>query len=202
MLRVSDLRVTVGGADLVSGVSLVVPDGGRLAVLGRSGAGKTSLLRAIAGHLPIAGGTVEHQPASGAQRVVFVPQEPTLFAALTVVENIAVFRRSAGLPSEETSTVTTQLLEGFELTQLAAKLCGEISGGEQQRVALARAAAVVPSLLLVDEPTARQDAGHRSFVTDALTRATAGSVLVIATHDPEVAAICHDVLTLDNPGAS
>jgi putative ABC transport system ATP-binding protein len=145
--------------------------------------------------MPIAHGSISHE-ARGQERIVFVPQQPVLFAALTVAENIEVFRQSAGFADGDLAAID-QLLESYGLTQLATKLGGEISGGEQQRTALARAVAVAPSLLLVDEPTARQDADHRDLVTSSLVDAAREGVLVVATHEPEVAAVCDRVVTID-----
>jgi putative ABC transport system ATP-binding protein len=197
MLIVEHLSITVGGRVLISNITVDAADGGRIAVLGRSGAGKTSLLRAFAGHLKPTSGSIEHRVTRGSSRIMFVAQEPVLFAALTVVENIVAFRQSAGETPAASADVLDLLLEAFDLAPLRDKLCGEISGGEQQRVTLARAVAVSPTLLLVDEPSARQDAGHRELVTTALSQAAANGVLVMSTHDPDVAAICDQVITLD-----
>lgn len=198
-LRVSDAAVAIGGRDLVRGLSFVAKRGDRVALLGRSGAGKTTLLRSLAGVLPLAGGSVEVVSPEATASRMFVPQEPMLLWTLTVAENIEVFLRAARVDADRQARLVGELIELFGLGLLRGKLAGEVSGGEQQRLAMARVVALQPTVLMVDEPTARQDPDNRQVVIHALTAAAADGVLVVATHDPELAAACDVVVRLDGP---
>jgi putative ABC transport system ATP-binding protein len=89
-------------------------------------------------------------------------------------------------------------LHALDLVDLAQRLPAEVSLGQQQRTALARATVGVPALLLVDEPTSHQDAGHASAAVDALRRtADAGAAVLVATHDEVVVDRADDVIDLD-----
>jgi putative ABC transport system ATP-binding protein len=114
-----------------------------------------------------------------------------LVAVLTAAENIEVVLRGSGMTGPETRRRAGASLERLDLTGHSHRLVEELSGGQQQRVALARALALRPAALLADEPTAEQDGGHRALVLGAIrAEAAAGAVVVLATHDPEIAASC------------
>ena len=195
-VAISDLIVGYGGPAVVRGVSLEVPHGEFLAVLGASGSGKTTLLRSIAGYLkPTAGSiVVDGQEVAGPsvwvppekRHVGVVPQEGALFPQLDVAGNIAF-----GLPRRErrTSTRIAELLEMVGLVGLEKVRPQELSGGQQQRVALARALAPEPKLLLLDEPFSSLDAALRVEVrteVHALLRSL-GTTTILVTHDQEEA---------------
>ena len=122
--------------------------------------------------------------------MALVPQEPVLLMALTVAENLEVFLRAARVSRADRALAIDAVVEPFALGALLPKLAMELSGGEQQRVALARVAALRPTVLVADEPTARQDHDTRALVISALVEAAADGVLVVATHDPDVIATC------------
>lgn len=182
-------------------------DAGVTALLGPSGAGKTLTLRAIAGLLRpdagriTAGGRVLFDAAAGvdlparARRVGYVFQQYALFPHLTVAENVAYGLH--GWPRAAREARVAEVLEIVGLIGYGGRWPRALSGGQQQRVALARALAVEPDVLLADEPTAELDAGARERVLQVVAdRAAAGTVVVVATHDPEVAAACGQQLRL------
>ncbi len=181
---------------VLQGVNLSVPAGSLVAVLGLSGCGKTTLLRAIAGFERVQRGRIAlgtrtlddgHRVYVPPERrgIGYVPQEGALFPNLTVRANIAF-----GLSRAQRRTdVVRELLALVGLEHLAARYPHQLSGGEQQRVALARALARSPEVLLLDEPFSSLDASLRGTVREevtALLRAR-GATTVLVTHDQEEA---------------
>ena len=158
---------------------------GFTALLGRSGAGKTSLLRALAGLLP-ATGTPWAGLAPEARPVGYLPQGAALFPHLTALGNAAYALRGAGHIA-----AAQALLDELGIGALAHRLATSLSGGEAQRVALARALARRPELLLLDEPSAALDATSRDevmlWLIDTITRRAIPALA--ATHDPAIAAL-------------
>ncbi|HYP62737.1 MAG TPA: ABC transporter ATP-binding protein [Acidocella sp.] len=157
---------------------------GFTALLGRSGEGKTSLLRALAGLLP-ATGTPWQGQAPEKRPVGYLPQETLLFPHLSVLENTAYALRGRSRKDKAQA-----LLEELGLAALAARRPHELSGGQAKRVALARALARGMELLLLDEPSSGLDTMTRDATLDWLIETTAARRVPVlaATHDHEVAA--------------
>jgi iron(III) transport system ATP-binding protein len=183
------------GQPVLAGVNLSVPAGSLVAVLGLSGCGKTTLLRAIAGFERIQRGRIAlgtrtlddglQYVAPERRDIGYVPQEGALFPNLSVRANIAFGLSRA----QRRSTVVDELLELVGLAPLARRYPHQLSGGEQQRVALARALARAPEVLLLDEPFSSLDASLRVSVREevsALLRRQ-GATTVLVTHDQEEA---------------
>ncbi len=183
------------GQPVLQGVNLSVPAGSLVAVLGMSGCGKTTLLRAIAGFERVQRGRI----ALGTQTlddgrayvpperrgIGYVPQEGALFPNLSVRANIAFGLSRA----QRRMSVVDELLELVGLVPLARRYPHQLSGGEQQRVAHARALARRPEVLLLDEPFSSLDASLRATVREevsALLRRQ-GATTVLVTHDQEEA---------------
>jgi ABC-type Fe3+/spermidine/putrescine transport system ATPase subunit len=165
---------------------------GFTALLGRSGAGKTSLLKALAGLLPATGA-----PWAGlapeARPVGYMPQGAAIFPHLSVLENAAFsLRGPARLKTAQ------GLLDDLGIGHLAARNGAKISGGEAQRVALARALARGPKLLLLDEPSAALDATTRDAVLTQLIEAIDGRKIpaLAATHDFALAGLADWIVLL------
>ena len=120
-----------------------------------------------------------------------------LVSLLTAAENMEITLRAAGMPAREAMAPAADALAGLGLGDHADHLVQELSGGQQQRVAVARALAARPELLIADEPTAEQDAVTRELVLARMFAVAAGGgAIVLATHDPEVAARCDRVVSL------
>ena len=202
LLEAEGLRVDRGGRTLFDGISLVVAPGERIAVTGPSGSGKTSLLAVLAGLAAPEAGRVRRagQPVGPGRlpgQTAAVLQGYGLISLLTAAENIEITLRAAGMPAKEAMATAAGALEEVGLGEHADHLIQELSGGQQQRVAVARALASRPELLIADEPTAEQDAVTRELVLVRMFAITAdGGSIVVATHDPEVSARCHRVLSL------
>jgi putative ABC transport system ATP-binding protein len=198
------LGVPGPGRALLSEVSLVAPAGRMLAVTGSSGSGKTTLLSVLGGLVPPGAGSVAYdgQPVgtrSGEPRpgTAFVLQTYGLVPSLTAEENVAIALRARGVAPAEASRRALGALDRVGVGDLAERTVQELSGGQLQRVAVARALAVVPDVLLADEPTSELDEKNRDLVVAELrAEADRGAVVVLATHDPEVAELCDDELHL------
>ena len=175
-------------------ISLPVPLGAPLLLLGPSGGGKSTLLRLLAGLESPDEGSIQvdgnplppHEPTLRAyrRRLGFVFQEGNLFPHLTAEQNIALpLRRAHGKSAEESSHRARSLLQRFQLLPHAHKKPAELSGGQRQRVALCRALGHEPEILFLDEPTSALDPEMTAEVLDALTDVQReGRTLVLATH--------------------
>jgi branched-chain amino acid transport system ATP-binding protein len=163
MLRVEDLRCSYGTAEILSAVSLTVEEGTVLAVLGRNGMGKTTLVRAVAGINPpvVTGGTIEYRGSRidglesyevARRGIGYVPQGRHIFGSLTVVENLEVIARP---PHDGAEPWTVpRIFEFFpRLGERRASYGRNLSGGEQQMLAIARALMTNPSMMVMDEPS-------------------------------------------------
>lgn len=206
-LRVEDVEVPFGTEAGLRHVTFTVAQGKRLAVLGPSGAGKTSLLRAVAGLAPMSSGriTVRGRDVStlppNRRDAVYLHQTPVLFPHLTVAQNIAFPLQVRGTARADTGSIVAQHLDVLQITGLASRYPHELSGGQRQRVALARAMAARPAVLLLDEPLAALDPALREDVRDAMvaTQELHAAAIVLVTHDlTDAAALGDDILVLLN----
>jgi urea transport system ATP-binding protein len=160
MLSVENLSLYYGAAQALRGVSLSASLGEVTCVLGRNGVGKTSLLRAIAGHRPISGGNILFEGRDiarlkpferAALGIAYVPQGREIFPLLTVKENLET--GFAPLKRGE-KTVPEEVFELFPvLKSMLGRRGGDLSGGQQQQLAIGRALVTRPRLLVLDEPT-------------------------------------------------
>ena len=184
-----------GGTVVLDRLDLDVYEGEFFALLGRSGSGKTTVLRLLAGFDQPDSGTIEIAGRSVAGPGAFVPpekrrigmvfQEYALFPHLTVAQNVGYGLR--GEPSR--AERVAEVLDLVGLGGLEERAPGELSGGQQQRVALARALAPRPDVVLLDEPFSNLDAGLRVRLRDELHEILreAGTTAVFVTHDQEEA---------------
>ena len=194
VLVASDLAVVRAGRRILDGVSTRVESGRVLAVTGPSGSGKSTLLAVLAGLLVPDEGTVDY---TGVESHAVVLQGYGLLSTLTVVENVEVALQLQGADSAEIGRRALDGLRRVDVEELVGRMVEEVSGGQQQRVAVARALALEADLVLADEPTAELDAATRDVVVAALrAEARRGAIVVLATHDPEVAAVCDGELHL------
>jgi ABC-type lipoprotein export system ATPase subunit len=179
----------------VHGASCRILPGQQVALVGPSGSGKSTLLHLLAGidspttgnlRWPGLGGN-PNKLAAGTIGLVF--QGPSLLPDLDVAENVALPLVLAGQSDSKARAAALAMLDELELGALAAKVPGEISGGQAQRVAVARALIARPRLILADEPTGQLDHASGAVVVALLTRRAleADAGLIVTTHDLLVA---------------
>ena len=160
MLKIEALQVTIASVQVLRGFTLEVPEGSMVGLVGRNGAGKTSLMRSVMGHLPAAGGTLSFRGedlsrlprhARAGLGIGYMPEDRGLVPELTVEENILVpVWISKALKVDERLRFVYQAMP--ELREFRARRALLLSGGQQKMAALGRALAVGTRLLLLDEP--------------------------------------------------
>ena len=184
----------------VNGADLEVQPGAFHCLVGRSGCGKTTLLKLAAGLLTPDSGEVTF--AGRAQDIGFVFQSPNLLEWLRVIDNVLLPVSLHRRPSEEDRTRAMQLLEQLGLAAHAGKHPRQLSGGQQSRVALARALILQPALLLLDEPFAALDAITREELQRDLLRIARerGAGVVFVTHDISEAVFLADRVAVVEAG--
>ncbi|HEX8079232.1 MAG TPA: ATP-binding cassette domain-containing protein [Jatrophihabitans sp.] len=207
-LHARGIEVRFGELVAVQQADLALAPGELVAVTGPSGAGKSSLLAALSGMIAPSAGvlSVAGQPVVGrdqavANGIVLIPQGNALIRILTAIENVALPLVAARLVDARQRAEAALLALGLD--EAADQLLEELSGGQQQRVAVARGLAERASYLLADEPTSELDALNRGRVMGLLrAEARRGAGVLVATHDPEAAALCDAELRLDEGRAS
>ena len=204
-LEVRGVAIRRGDRVVVSGLTMSAARGEIVALMGASGTGKTSVLRAMSGLDAIAEGEIRigGVPLDARRRTSRRSRDPQclvgvvfqfhdLFANRSALENVwlapvHVLRR----PRAEAERRARELLEALGVSDRAAAMTNELSGGEAQRVAIARALAVDPPVLLMDEPTASLDPARRLDLGATLRRlAGEGRTVVVATHDADFVRGC------------
>jgi phospholipid/cholesterol/gamma-HCH transport system ATP-binding protein len=202
ILRLDGIRVSFGDKLVLDGISFAVARGDHVAVLGRSGSGKSVLLRVILGLLEPDAGSVRlwGTPTAGLddrgwaplrRRCGLVFQAGALFDSMTVFDNIAFPLRQQRRPESEIRDVVQERLEWVELPDAGRSMPSELSGGMRRRVALARTLAGSPEFVLFDEPTTGLDPLTARRISELMRelgeRVCRSSILV--THDLQSAQI-------------
>lgn len=182
VLRATGVRVRLGGAPVLDGVDLVLHRGEVVALVGASGAGKTTLARVLAGHLEPDAGAVERPPRRTAVQLLW----QDAFASLTPGRTLRSLLAEASAPDVDPVVAASRLsLPPAVLGRTARTL----SGGERRRAALLRALVVLPDVLVLDEPTASLDHAAALAVLETLRelRERQGLALLLITHDRDLA---------------
>jgi len=192
---VEGLGVRYGGRTALDDVTFEVAARSVAAVVGGDGAGKTSLLRALAGTVRPSAGTVRRPDD---RRIGYVSAGPGVWADLTVEENLDFTGRAYGLGAGRLRSRTAELLERTGLGEARGRLAGRLSGGMRQKLALAMALLHEPALLILDEPTTGVDPVSRVELWRLLAVAAAGGAAVaLATTYLDEAERAATVLVLD-----
>ncbi len=193
--------------------SLTVPSGTTLALLGPNGSGKTTVIEALAGIIPVDSGSATLDESvlfrseggrlrvadSRARGIALVTQDAALFPHLSVLDNVAFPKRARGASKAQSRASATEWLERVGAGHLSLRKPRTLSGGQARRVAVARALASEPRLMLLDEPFASLDieatVAMRSLLRDVLK----GRTTLISTHDGlDAIDLADDIAVLDN----
>lgn len=203
-----DLKKTYGkGAtrfDALRGVSLRIEEGESVAIIGKSGSGKSTLMHILAlldaptsGEVLMKGENVDTLTSAAVNGVRnatfgFVFQQFFLIPNATVLENVILPLKIAGVAPRERRRRGMEALAALDMTDKAKNKATDLSGGQKQRVVIARALVNDPSIIFADEPTGNLDSATGAIVEDILfdLSRTRGITLVIVTHEPELAARC------------
>lgn len=211
-LEVSHLRVNFGSKTVIPDLSFSLQKGEIASLLGPSGCGKTTLLRAIAGLIAPAAGTVRldsqlvglssvHLPPHK-RSIGYVPQQGALFPHLSVAKNIAFGLSKKVYSAAEINRITDEMLELISMREFVDAMPTELSGGQLTRVSLARALAIKPKMVLLDEPFSALDAQLRNVLREdvvSLLRSLKATAILV-THDREEALVSSDKVLLMRKG--
>lgn len=215
VLMARSLRRAYGATLALDGVDLDIRSGESVAIMGPSGSGKSTLLHTLAGIEKPDSGSVLLSTASGNQQDIttlsesarsklrreafgFVFQSGLLIPELTAVENVAMALMINGVPRAAALPQANQWLAALGLAGMEERRIGQLSGGQAQRVAIARAQVTGARVIFADEPTGALDSGTSAEVLGVLMDSTVGrgNTLVMVTHDADVAARCHRIISL------
>ena len=214
MIQIRELRRKLGSKQVLDGVNLEIRQGETLLIMGRSGTGKSVLLKHIIGLMTPDSGSItvdgvdivgmsEQELSAVRRRFGMLFQGAALFDSLTVGENIALpLREHSGLPEREIRKRVAERLEWVGLTGVENMKPASLSGGMKKRVGLARAIAMDPQFVLYDEPTTGLDP-IMADVIDQLIRSLQqrmGVTSVVVTHDMQSAFKVADRMALLNDG--
>jgi ABC-2 type transport system ATP-binding protein len=197
-VAVHELVVQRGGRTVLDGISLDVAAGRVTGLLGPSGCGKTTLMRAIVGVQRVATGTVEvlGLPAGEPplrRRVGYVTQAPSIYADLSVRENLRYFARVLGVGDD----AVRRCLATVDLEEFAGDRAGRLSGGQKARASLAVALLAEPEVLVLDEPTVGLDPVLRIDLWSTFRDMAAGGVtLLVSSHVMDEAERCDDIVLM------
>jgi iron complex transport system ATP-binding protein len=209
MIELKDFSVAYGAHCVLKNINLTLVPGELLALIGPNGSGKSTLIRAISGTLPAHGSlSLAGRPLSGltpqerARLMAVVPQALSMPPAFTVWETVLLGRTPylnfLGQVSAKDEDIARRALEKADASQLADRLVGQLSGGEQQRVLLARALAQATPVLLLDEPTTHLDLQHQIGLLELVRKLAHDERLtvLVALHDLNLAARYADRVAL------
>ncbi len=197
-ISISQLVVRRGGRTVLDGVSLEIAAARITGLLGPSGCGKSTLMRSIVGVQRVAAGTVRVLDADAGtpalrRRVGYVTQAPSVYADLTVRQNLVYFARVLSAPRDAVDRVTATV----DLREYATTRVGRLSGGQRARVSLAVALLGTPDLLVLDEPTVGLDPVLRRELWGTFRQLTErGVTLLVSSHVMDEADRCDDLILM------
>jgi len=204
-VEVHDLVRQFGAFTAVDHVSFTVQRGEIFGLLGPNGAGKTTTFRMLCGLLPATAGTLQVAGvdvrigrASARRLIGYVAQKFSLYAQLSVVENLEFFAGAYGLRGDRKRDRVAWALRQFDLQPLAGQTSGRLAGGFKQRLAMAAALLHEPQMLFLDEPTSGADPQARRDFWRRITLLSAGDVTaIVTTHFMEEAEYCDRIAVMD-----
>ncbi|MGV0625422.1 ABC transporter ATP-binding protein [Mycolicibacter minnesotensis] len=197
-VAIDRLHVVRGGRPVLHDFSVRIARGTITGLLGPSGCGKTTLIRCIVGTQVITGGQVQVLGSAAGSpalrhRVGYMPQQPTIYNDLRVIDNVRYFAALAGVDSRDADATITAV----DLQRHRGDFCANLSGGQRARVSLACALVGSPELLVLDEPTIGLDPVLRAELWQQFTAlARRGTTLLVSSHVMDEAEHCGDLLLM------
>ena len=210
VLEIDDVTLGYGSTAVVESFSMTVERGEAGCILGPSGVGKTTILRAIAGFHPVLSGEIRidgkvvsspnFQLAPEKRRIGMVFQDFALFPHLKVIQNVGIGLRK--ISKSERIKKSQSMLKRMGISKLAERYPHELSGGQQQRVAAARALAANPEMILMDEPFSNLDVDLREQILNEFRELfkTHSTTSVLVTHHQFIAFALSDNIAVINDG--
>jgi ABC-2 type transport system ATP-binding protein len=202
-VKIKNVSVILGGHfKALKDINLDLPIGKTIGFIGPSGAGKTTLIRAVVGSLRITSGEIQvfDEPAGSKvlrKQVSYMTQELSVYPDLTVYENLKYFITMAGQSRKTSGSILKEVLGLVDMTNKSGSLVSDLSSGQKQRVSLAVALIGSPKLMVLDEPTVGLDPVLRKKLWSLFTKlASQGTTLIISSHSMDEAGRCDDLVLI------
>ena len=205
MIDVKNLTKSYGNFVAVKGISFKAERGQILGFLGPNGAGKTTTMRIITGFMPASEGTVEidgldifTNSLEARRRIGYLPETPPLYSDMRVEGYLRFVAKLRGVRRMAVDGAVEHVLEVCGLTDMAHRICGQLSKGYRQRVGLAQALIHNPPVLVLDEPTIGLDPRQIHEIRELIRGLAGERTIVLSTHIlPEVSQICDKVVIIN-----
>ncbi len=205
MIDVKNLTKSYGSFVAVKGISFKAERGQILGFLGPNGAGKTTTMRIITGFMPASEGTVEidgldifTNSLEARRRIGYLPETPPLYSDMRVEGYLRFVAKLRGVRRMAVDGAVEHMLEVCGLTDMAHRICGQLSKGYRQRVGLAQALIHNPPVLVLDEPTIGLDPRQIHEIRELIRGLAGERTIVLSTHIlPEVSQICEKVVIIN-----
>jgi ABC-2 type transport system ATP-binding protein len=206
MIEVKNLTKSYGNFVAVKGISFKAEPGQILGFLGPNGAGKTTTMRIITGFMPATDGTVIidgldifANSLEARKRIGYLPENPPLYSDMRVVQYLRFVARLRGVRRAEVEAAVEHAINTCGLSEMANRICGQLSKGYRQRVGLAQALIHNPPVLVLDEPTIGLDPRQIHEIRDLIRGLSGARTIVLSTHIlPEVSQICDKVVIIND----
>lgn len=206
MIEIRNVSRRYGSVRALNNVSISVPKGSVLGLLGQNGAGKTTLLNVITGYLaPTEGSVLINgcdtllQPAEARSCVGYLPEQPPLYDEMTVREYLRFASELRGVERRAVAAHTDEIMELTGLSGMRDRLLGHLSKGYRQRAGMAQALCGDPEVLVLDEPTVGLDPKQITEIRDLIRSLSHGRTIVFSSHIlSEVQQLCSHVVILDH----
>lgn len=199
MIQVKNITKAYGKQNILTDVSFSANPGERVAIVGRNGCGKSTLIQVLAGIMKPDAGTLQYynrfplqEPKVFRELCGYVPQVNPLLEELSVKDNLKLFGAGPEI-------IQDPLLAGFELESIMSKPVGKLSGGMKRRVAIACAIHHLPSILFMDEPTTALDIYYKQSIHEWMDYyRNSGGILIVVTHDEMEISSCDQCIYIEN----
>src|ERR1700735_396997 len=206
MIEVKNLTKAYGNFVAVKDVSVKAESGSILGFLGPNGAGKTTTMRIITGYMPATAGTVLidgldifSQSLEARRKIGYLPENPPLYPDMRVEPYLRFVAKLRDVPRAKIDSALEHVLEVCGLTNMAHRICGQLSKGYRQRVGLGQALIHNPPVLVLDEPTIGLDPRQIHEIRELIRGLAGERTIVLSTHIlPEVSQICDKVVIIND----